>query len=1293
MKKLTSIFLVLAMLLTLAPMNILAAEDDTTAFSDMKTTDYYAQAAAALEKLGVISGYPDGTYGAEKTITRAEMAVIVCKIIGKDAEAEAAKGETVFDDVASDHWASGYINIAVKEGIISGDGDGNFRPEDEVKYEEAIKMIVCALGYAEEVEFDPSDWSKAYLEIANEKGITADLKGKKGEAATRGDIAVMSYNGLATEGEDSKIPATPTASVSGGEYKTTQSVKLTTATKDADIYYTTDGTEPTEKSTKYTTAISISQTTTLKAIAVKNGVASKNVMSVDYTITKTTSGGGGGGGSISGGSSKIAVVSAELQVNGSAVSSANVGDTLTLVTNPDAATGTILWTIGGTEIANTGDTYTVTTLDMGKTVKAQFTVTGLYNGVVSAECTVAKTTQVTAQDIMTQDADSSPVVLTDAENTVFLDNEGNTVTVDATSTITLSIDNPEQTSEEISNATTAAIQAFANNLGALAESLSDVTAVAVNVAMSVNETEVHPVGDVTVTLSAEQLGLPAGADLSTYTFSANHTNKNGQNEVVDGSVVTIDGVQYVRFEFNGLSTIWIGNIPPRTVSFYNTKADAENKVNSIGTVNVKFGDYTPTLKIPTPSNEGYLFSGWNYDMTRTPIISNLDVYANWVKGEKMPSNSIEAAFDTQTVSGLSIEIADGSVKVSCEEEGTVLPANLILNVFVSAPSDAFKYCQGTNAAEIAAFDDKDVYTPLTTSGKAGFEVAVTDEEGLIVPSSNTFYYKWVDSNYETISLHEITVNIADGSDKAKYMEYTANVNRGIGIFEAYLIDSDDSSKDYVGYINNYLSGKATTGYTLDNNVRFDGNRIDYDYSSYDTVKLVFTPFKGETYSGTDTVAASGYYYTENGNYDWTGSCEIKDGKLVVTYPFNSVIMTNDWATATVTVNGISQEIDIDWDDRVTNINVIENIECETWEQVVNALQGISSDKEYQINCSASDAITLSGSLTIPANVDIYLRNCPTFTVANGAKLVMCDDRNALISSNIGVINGDIIVETGGTVTAAYTGTNNGSRYYPYIRGNKITFRSGSYLTVPAETLISMHGDELIFEAGSTFENNGSFHASNFDYVQLNGTINSTGYSYFYGDEIDIGGKITHNPSGWRAFELYGTVTVQENASVILNNAYNRSNNQLEIYGPLTNKGTIEIKGTNASATIMNNGFANYNMGTISVASGCSVVINGTKYINTGVIGGGGTIKASLGDDYTNYDDGVEYVYVEESEYWDDSLEKNVYKLSNYSRYKYTHDPSKTVDVILYLGEVVNMGSGTCTITVDAEEFPSTVSDN
>lgn len=75
----------------------------------------------------------------------------------------------------------------------------------------------------------------------------------------------------------------PTFSVAGGSYADVQNVELKCATSGADIYYTTDGTEPTASSTKYTTAISVDKTTTIKAIAIK-GTDKSVVSSATYTF-------------------------------------------------------------------------------------------------------------------------------------------------------------------------------------------------------------------------------------------------------------------------------------------------------------------------------------------------------------------------------------------------------------------------------------------------------------------------------------------------------------------------------------------------------------------------------------------------------------------------------------------------------------------------------------------------------------------------------------------------------------------------------------------------------------------------------------------------------------------------------------------------------------------------------------------------------------------------------------------------------------------------------------------------
>ena len=78
--------------------------------------------------------------------------------------------------------------------------------------------------------------------------------------------------------------ATPTFSPAAGTYTSAQSVELNTTTAGATIYYTTDGTDPTTSSSVYASAINVSTTTTIKAIAVKEGMDNSTVASATYTI-------------------------------------------------------------------------------------------------------------------------------------------------------------------------------------------------------------------------------------------------------------------------------------------------------------------------------------------------------------------------------------------------------------------------------------------------------------------------------------------------------------------------------------------------------------------------------------------------------------------------------------------------------------------------------------------------------------------------------------------------------------------------------------------------------------------------------------------------------------------------------------------------------------------------------------------------------------------------------------------------------------------------------------------------
>ncbi len=79
--------------------------------------------------------------------------------------------------------------------------------------------------------------------------------------------------------------AMPTFSVEAGTYYEAQSVTLSCATTGATIYYTTDGTTPSVSSTAYTSAISVSETMTIKAIAIKSDMTDSDVATATYTIS------------------------------------------------------------------------------------------------------------------------------------------------------------------------------------------------------------------------------------------------------------------------------------------------------------------------------------------------------------------------------------------------------------------------------------------------------------------------------------------------------------------------------------------------------------------------------------------------------------------------------------------------------------------------------------------------------------------------------------------------------------------------------------------------------------------------------------------------------------------------------------------------------------------------------------------------------------------------------------------------------------------------------------------------
>ena len=169
-------------------------------YSDVKEDDNYYEAIEMLSKLNILTGDDkdgDGVmdFRPNDTITRAEVAAVVCRIQNLNGLSQTA---TPFTDVPSSHWASGYVAQAAGQGIINGYGDGNFGPEDQVTYEQAVKMFVETLGYTPFVNAQ-GGYPTGHLTAAARYGVLDGVVGASvGAQATRGQVAQMAFNAIDT---------------------------------------------------------------------------------------------------------------------------------------------------------------------------------------------------------------------------------------------------------------------------------------------------------------------------------------------------------------------------------------------------------------------------------------------------------------------------------------------------------------------------------------------------------------------------------------------------------------------------------------------------------------------------------------------------------------------------------------------------------------------------------------------------------------------------------------------------------------------------------------------------------------------------------------------------------------------------------------------------------------------------------------------------------------------------------------------------------------------------------------
>lgn len=192
MKRIVSLVLALSMVLSM-----FATAFAGTTLTDVEGTEYES-AVSALVELGLVQGRGNNKYEPESVVTRAEMAKLLVIASGLEDAAELNVGATKFSDVAANHWATGFINVASEYGFINGYPEGTFAPDAQVKYSEAVTMAIRALGYASVVE-SKGTWPTNYIQQARELKVLDEIKyASYSNGATRGNVAKLVWNMLRT---------------------------------------------------------------------------------------------------------------------------------------------------------------------------------------------------------------------------------------------------------------------------------------------------------------------------------------------------------------------------------------------------------------------------------------------------------------------------------------------------------------------------------------------------------------------------------------------------------------------------------------------------------------------------------------------------------------------------------------------------------------------------------------------------------------------------------------------------------------------------------------------------------------------------------------------------------------------------------------------------------------------------------------------------------------------------------------------------------------------------------------
>lgn len=209
-KKAISTFLASAMIVGTPVMMAYANEDTTTTqeAADAILTSAAASTLASLPNddvqyadaykfdyaLGIFEMLEDG-YWQKTQVTRAEFATVVAKMIKANTAGYPRYDYSPYTDIDSSSFAYPAVCYLTDIGILNGDGNSEFRPNDPILVDEATKMVMCAIGFKDACELN-GGYPSGYSKFATIQGVYNNLRFSNTSAMTAMEMSKMVRNAL-----------------------------------------------------------------------------------------------------------------------------------------------------------------------------------------------------------------------------------------------------------------------------------------------------------------------------------------------------------------------------------------------------------------------------------------------------------------------------------------------------------------------------------------------------------------------------------------------------------------------------------------------------------------------------------------------------------------------------------------------------------------------------------------------------------------------------------------------------------------------------------------------------------------------------------------------------------------------------------------------------------------------------------------------------------------------------------------------------------------------------------------